>query len=61
MGRTIDVQSSQMKAGAAGYISSAALLDAANRGVRVRFPLVDIFTTVKDEELAIIGDIRTSS
>lgn len=51
---TIDAQYFLMKTDAAGYVFSAALLDAADRGVRVRFLLDDIFTTVKDEDLAII-------
>jgi putative cardiolipin synthase len=52
--KTIDVQYFLMKTDAAGYVFSAALLAAADRGVRVRFLLDDIFTTVKNEELAII-------
>lgn len=52
--KTIDAQYSLMKSDAAGYVFSAALLAAADRGVWVRFLLDDIFTTVKDEELAII-------
>jgi len=52
--KTIDVQYFLMKTDSAGYVFSAALLAAADRGVRVRFLLDDIFTTVKDEDLAII-------
>ena len=52
--RTIDAQYFLMKADSAGFVFGAALLAAADRGVRVRFLLDDIFTTVKDEELAII-------
>ena len=52
--KTIDVQYFLMKTDAAGYVFSAALLSAADRGVRVRFLLDDIFTSVKNENLAII-------
>jgi putative cardiolipin synthase len=52
--KTIDAQYFLMKSEAAGFVFSASLLAAADRGVRVRFLLDDIFTTVKDEELAII-------
>ncbi|MFW2405932.1 MAG: phospholipase D family protein [Gammaproteobacteria bacterium] len=52
--KTIDAQYFLMKTDAAGYVFSAALLAAADRGVRVRFLLDDIFTSVKDEDLAII-------
>jgi putative cardiolipin synthase len=52
--KTIDAQYFLMKTDAAGYVFSSALFAAADRGVRVRFLLDDIFTTVKDEDLAII-------
>lgn len=52
--KTIDAQYFLMKTDAAGYVFSSALLAAADRGVRVRFLIDDIFTTVKDEDLAII-------
>ncbi len=52
--KTIDAQYFLMKTDAAGFVFSSALLAAADRGVRVRFLLDDIFTTVKDEDLAII-------
>ena len=52
--KSIDVQYFLMKPDAAGYVFSTALLNAADRGVRVRFLLDDIFTTVKNEGLAII-------
>ncbi len=52
--KTIDAQYFLMKTDAAGFVFSAALLAAADRGVRVRFLLDDIFTTVKYEDLAII-------
>lgn len=53
--KTIDVQYFLMKTDSAGYVFSGALLKAADRGVRVRYLLDDIFTTVKDEDLAIIN------
>ena len=43
-----------MKGDAAGRVFAAALLDAADRGVRVRFLLDDVFTTVHDEELLLL-------
>ncbi len=52
--KTIDAQYFLMKTDAAGYVFAAALLTAADRGVRVRFLLDDIFTSVEDEDLAII-------
>lgn len=52
--KTIDVQYFMMKTDAAGFVFSAALLEAADRGVRVRFLLDDIFTSVRNEDLAII-------
>ena len=53
--RTIDAQYFLMKDDAAGHIFAAALLQAADRGVRIRFLLDDIFTTVDDELLAILN------
>ncbi|UCH48626.1 MAG: phospholipase D family protein [Betaproteobacteria bacterium] len=52
--KTIDAQYFLMKADSAGFVFGAALLEAADRGVRVRFLLDDIFTTVGERELAII-------
>jgi putative cardiolipin synthase len=52
--KTIDAQYFLMKADSAGFVFSDALLAAADRGVRVRFLLDDIFTTVGDKGLAII-------
>lgn len=46
--RTIDLQYFLMKDDAAGAVVSAALLRAAERGVRIRFLLDDIFTTAPD-------------
>ena len=53
--RTIDAQYFLMKDDSAGHIFAASLLQAADRGVRVRFLLDDIFTTVEDELLALIN------
>lgn len=53
--KSIDAQYFLMKTDSAGYVFSAALLAAADRGVRVRYLLDDIFTTVKDQDLAIIN------
>ncbi|MDH3714561.1 MAG: phospholipase D family protein [Gammaproteobacteria bacterium] len=50
--RSIDLQYFLMKDDTAGRIFSAALLQAADRGVRVRFLLDDVFSTVGDETLA---------
>lgn len=50
--RSIDLQYFLMKNDIAGRIIAAALLRAADRGVRVRFLLDDVFTTVGDETLA---------
>jgi putative cardiolipin synthase len=51
---TIDAQYFLMKGDTAGQVFAGALLDAADRGVRVRFLLDDVFTTVKDEELDLL-------
>lgn len=47
--RTIDAQYFLMKSDDAGLIFVMKLLEAADRGVRVRFLLDDVFTTVDDE------------
>jgi len=52
--RTIDVQYFLMKPDAAGIAFATALLEAADRGVRVRFLLDDIFTTVTDSTLMLL-------
>ncbi|MEM9803243.1 MAG: phospholipase D family protein [Planctomycetota bacterium] len=52
--RTIDAQYFLMKSDSAGFVFAAALLAAADRGVRVRLLLDDIFTTIRDEEIAFI-------
>jgi putative cardiolipin synthase len=52
--RTIDVQYFLMKPDAAGIAFATALLEAADRGVRVRFLLDDIFTTINDGTLMLL-------
>jgi putative cardiolipin synthase len=52
--KTIDAQYFLMKPDSAGYVFTFALFAAADRGVRVRFLLDDIFTTVASDQLAII-------
>jgi putative cardiolipin synthase len=52
---SIDLQYFLMKSDNAGYVLAAKLLDAAERGVRVRVLLDDIFTTVTDEQLAVLN------
>ena len=52
--KTIDAQYFLMKNDSAGQVFAAALFAAADRGVRVRFLLDDIFTTVGDEAMTII-------
>jgi len=54
--RSIDAQYFLMKGDTAGWIFTGALVAAADRGVRVRFLLDDVFTTVKDEELALLNN-----
>jgi putative cardiolipin synthase len=51
---SIDAQYFLMKSDIAGHIFSQEMLLAADRGVRVRFLLDDIFSTVSDEELFIL-------
>ena len=50
--RTLDLQYFLLKPDRAGAVISAALFSAAERGVRIRFLLDDIFTTATDEQLA---------
>ena len=52
---SIDLQYFLMKSDNAGYVLAAKLLEAAERGVRVRVLLDDIFTTVTDEQLAVLN------
>jgi putative cardiolipin synthase len=51
---SIDAQYFLMKPDDAGHVFAAKLLEAAERGVRVRFLLDDIFTTVEDIDLAVL-------
>jgi len=53
--RSIDLQYFLMKDDTAGGVMTEALLRAADRGVRVRFLLDDIFTTVKDSSLLLMN------
>ena len=53
--RSIDVQYFLMKQDSAGLVFSASLLEAADRGVRVRFLLDDVFTSVKDSNLELLN------
>lgn len=52
---TIDAQYFLMKPDAAGVLFAIKLLEAADRGVRVRLLLDDIFTTVKDDGLLLLN------
>lgn len=52
--KTLDLQYFLMKPDMAGAIVSAALIGAADRGVRVRLLLDDVFTTVKDRDLSLL-------
>ncbi len=53
--RTIDVQYFLMKPDSAGRLFATKLLEAADRGVRVRFLLDDIFTSVNDSALLVLN------
>ncbi len=53
--KSIDVQYFLMKGDTAGQVFAGSLLQAADRGIRVRFLLDDIFTTVEDEELELLN------
>jgi len=53
--RSIDAQYFLMKNDATGRIFSGALLAAADRGVRVRLLLDDVFTTANDEGLTVLN------
>jgi putative cardiolipin synthase len=52
---TLDLQYFLMKPDLSGALVSQALLAAADRGVRVRFLLDDVFTTVRDEGLSFLN------
>ena len=54
--RSIDAQYFLMKPDSAGLLFSAAMMEAADRGVRVRFLLDDIFTTVDDRTLSVLNE-----
>ncbi|MDH5501855.1 MAG: phospholipase D-like domain-containing protein, partial [Gammaproteobacteria bacterium] len=54
--RSIDAQYFLMKPDAAGLVFAGKLMQAADRGVRVRFLLDDIFTSVDDEALMILNE-----
>jgi len=53
--RTIDAQYFLMKPDSAGRLFVMKLLEAADRGVRVRLLLDDIFTTVKDDVFVVLN------
>jgi putative cardiolipin synthase len=53
--KSIDLQYFLMKDDIVGSLISAKLLEAADRGVRVRFLLDDIFTTIKDVDLFVLN------
>lgn len=55
-GKSIDAQYFLMKPDSAGLVFAAGLLEAADRGVRVRFLLDDIFTTVDDRWLILLNE-----
>ena len=52
--KSIDLQYFLMKGDTAGQVFAGSLLAAADRGVRIRFLLDDVFTTVSDEELELL-------
>jgi len=52
--RSIDAQYFLMKSDLAGVLFAGSLLDAADRGVRVRFLLDDVFTSVDDKALLLL-------
>ena len=52
--KSIDAQYFLMKPDDAGLVFAAGLMTAADRGVRVRLLLDDVFTTVKDVDLAML-------
>lgn len=54
--RTIDLQYFLMKGDTAGLVIARALIAAADRGVRVRFLLDDVFTTVSDHALQVLNE-----
>jgi len=52
--RSIDTQYFLIKKDSAGLIFGGKLVEAADRGVRVRFLLDDVFTTARDEDLLLL-------
>jgi len=54
--RTIDAQYFLMKSDSAGLLFVMKLLEAADRGVRVRFLLDDVFTSVDDEVFILLDE-----
>ncbi len=54
--KSIDLQYFLMKRDTAGAVMAEALLRAADRGVRVRFLLDDVFTTTKDRSLLLLNE-----
>lgn len=52
--RSIDVQYFLIKRDLAGLVFAGKLVEAADRGVRVRFLLDDVFTTARDESLLLL-------
>ncbi len=52
--KSLDIQYFLMKPDTAGLVFAGSLLQAAERGVRIRFLLDDIFSTVEDEELELL-------
>ncbi|WP_185236630.1 phospholipase D family protein [Teredinibacter franksiae] len=56
--QSIDVQYFLMKDDVVGHLFSSKLLAAADRGVRVRFLLDDIFTTITDVDLYVLDQHR---
>ncbi len=52
--RSIDVQYFLIKKDLAGLVFAGKLVEAADRGVRVRFLLDDVFTTARDESLLLL-------
>jgi putative cardiolipin synthase len=53
--RSLDLQYFLMKDDTAGAVMASALLRAADRGVRIRFLLDDVFTTVPDDSFLLIN------
>ncbi len=53
--RTIDAQYFLVKPDLAGALFAQALVDAADRGVRVRLLIDDVFTTANDDQIAYLG------